>query len=116
MFRENELDSKELNEEDVVQYEKKYHFAGVVKVLEDLSDETHVRYKVKVLDKVFGSYGKGDVFKFGKTRDESMWHYVNWKVKKIGSLTDYVNGDLKENKKRVNFLKNKYEDEKLAVN
>ena len=102
----NELDLENVNEGDVVQYEEKYHAAAIARVLEigredartaeDYEPEEEYEYqtvKLEVLDPIFGPFDEGKEVELGRTLDPGLQHYINWKLKEPGSMTEYYVGD-----------------------
>lgn len=116
MNRDSDLDPKELEVGDVVQYENEYHAAAVVEITKDLSDEGYLRYEAEVLEPIFGSLQKTESFTFGHTLDEDLQNmvnvHVNWKIKEVGTPTEYVMNsedlDYNEFDEYVRSLKEKY--------
>lgn len=106
---ENELDPTTLEPGDIVQYESKYYFAGVVLILRDLSTSDQTSYEAAVKDVIFGNMSENEKFTFSRTKDESLQHYVNWKVKEPGSMTDYLTGDIDDHRERMEQIREKYD-------
>lgn len=109
----NEINPKELEVGQIVQWENKYHAAAVVKITEDLSDESHVKYEAEILDPIFGfEENLEDPFTFGRTRNEDWWHYSQWKVKPPGEMTDYCNAaELEDHRKLMQKIEEEYGEE-----
>lgn len=107
----NEIDPESVEVGDVVQWENKYYAAAVVEVKEDLSDDKHLKYEVEVLDPIFGAENsEGDVFVVGRIRDQSLSHYVTWKFKSPGAMTDYCNAaGLEAQRRKMENIKQKYD-------
>lgn len=109
----NEINPKELEVGQVVQWENKWHAAAVVNITEDLSDESHVKFEAEILEPIFGFEKEiEEPFTFGRTRDEDMWHYSQWKVKPPGEMTDYCNAaELDDHRQKMNEIEEKYGEE-----
>lgn len=94
-MRDQEIDPETVEEGDVVQYENKHHAAAVVEVLDvEFEDREYDQYQtveVKVVEPIFESLEKGETITLGKTTDESLQHYIDWKFKSPGTMTDYCN-------------------------
>jgi TPP-dependent trihydroxycyclohexane-1,2-dione (THcHDO) dehydratase len=105
-MQDQEIDPETVEEGDVVQYENKYHAAAVVEVLnvefEDRENDQYQTVDVEVLEPIFGSFGEGETITLGRTTDESLQHYIDWKLKNPGVMTDYVNaGSLEEHRHKI---------------
>jgi len=110
MIGQNEIDPEDLEVGDVVQWENKYHAAAVVEVTEDLSDEDYIKYKLKLLEEIFGNVD--EEFTVGRTREDGWSHYFQWKLKKPGSMTDYCHADkLEEHREHILEIKEEYRDD-----
>jgi hypothetical protein len=86
-----ELDYGSLQVGQQVQYEEKYHLAGIVTILEiehGKHGEDWLGYKVRLDKKIFGSMPEGTVFTCGYNKNYP--HYRGHKFKEVGSPTDYV--------------------------
>ena len=102
-----QLDPKKLEAGDVVQYEEKYRAAAVVRITEDLSDEDYLQYEAEIVDEIFGFDGDSN-FTFGRTKNESFHHYIDWKIKPAGSNTEYFISEEIEN--RTEEVRQKYDE------
>lgn len=101
-----EIDPGTVEEGDVVQYESKHHAAAVVEILivefEDRENDRYQRVKVEVLEPIFGPVEEGETINLGRTTDESLQHYIDWKLKKPGTMTDYCNApSLEEHRQKI---------------
>lgn len=105
-MKENKINPKDLEPGDVVQYEEKYRAAAVVRITEDLSDEDYLQYKAEIIDEIFG-FGGDSKFTFGRTKNESFHHYIDWKIKPPGSQTKYFISEEIEN--RIEEIRQKYD-------
>jgi len=118
MERDSIIDPVELSVGDRVQYEEKHSAASIIKIIEDLSNDNFVRYEAEVLEPIFGFQTKGSTFEFGhslRKEDQNMVSvYVEWKVKEVGSSTDYIKFStgytFEEYNKFVSSLAKKYDD------
>ena len=112
------IDPVELSVGDRVQYEEKHFAASIIEIIEDLSNDNFVRYKAEVLEPIFGFQRKGSTFEFGHSLREEDQNivsaYLDWKVKEVGSLTDYIKFSTdytpEEYNKFVSSLAKKYDD------
>lgn len=89
----DKINPRDIKVGEQYQYEEKYHFAAVVTVLENLSEEDSkngnwYEYKIRVDEVIFGSVQVGYEFTCGMR--VGFEHYAGWKMKSIGSPTDYV--------------------------
>lgn len=111
MLEKRLVDPNKLNVGDYVQYENKYYAAAVVEITKDLKDENWFGYKCKVCDVIFGDLSEGEEFEFGY--DPRYKHYAGIKLKKVGSMTDYVNdaGKIKELQLVLDKLNKKYNND-----
>lgn len=114
-MQDQEIDPETVEEGDVVQYENKYHAAAVVEVLsvefEDRENDQYQTVEVKVLEPIFGSFGEGETITLGRTTDGSLEHYIDWKFKNPGMMTDYCNAaKLEEHREQMIDISEKYGD------
>ena len=100
-----QLDPKELEVGDIVQYEEKYRAAAIVRITEDLSDEDYLQYEAEIIGEIFG-FGGDSKFTFGRTKNEGFHHYIDWKIKPTGSNTEYFISEEIEN--RIEEVRQKY--------
>jgi len=101
------IDPRNLEVGNIVQYEEKYRAAAVVKITEDLSDEDYLQYEAEIIDEIFGFGGDSEFFTFGRTKNESFHHYIDWKIKSPGSYTEYYISEEVED--RIEEIKEKYD-------
>lgn len=107
-MKKNAIDPHEVEEGDIVQYEEKYHLACIVEILnKNIRDDGFIEFKAKPLDVIFGD--PSDPFEFGRTTDESLHHYVDWKIKEAGSMTEYVTTDYQEHVQKMKLIEKKYD-------
>ena len=79
-MQDQEINPETVEEGDVVQYENKYHAAAVVEEITLL-----------------------------RTTDGGLQHYIDWKLKNPGTMTDYVNaGSLEEHREQMINISEKY--------
>jgi len=112
-MQDQEINPETVEEGDVVQYENKYHAAAVVEVLsvefKDRENDQYQTVDVEVLDPVFGPFGEGETITLGRTTNEGLQHYIDWKFKNPGTMTDYVNaGSLEEHREQMINISEKY--------
>ena len=100
----NELDPADLSEGDVIQYEDKYYAAAIAKVLEVDHEEARTAegvdseydyqtVRLEILAPIFGSLDEGEEVTLGRTLNPDLQHYIDWKLKEPGSMTEYYVGD-----------------------
>lgn len=119
MIGKNEIDFDELEAGQVLQYEEKYHAAAVAKILnvnyEERDGENGNQYQtveIEILHSIFGPFGEGETLTLGRTTNEKLQHYVSWKFKKPGAMTDYCNATkLEEHRSHMLEIKEKYRDD-----
>lgn len=112
-MQDQEINPETVEEGDVVQYENKYHAAAVVEVLsvefENRENDQYQTVDVEVLEPIFGSFGEGEEITLGRTTDGGLQHYIDWKLKNPGTMTDYVNaGSLEEHREQMINISEKY--------
>lgn len=106
-MKQNRINPKNLKVDDIVQYEEKYRAAAIVRITEDLSDEDYLQYEAEIIDEIFG-FGGDSKFTFGRTKNESFHHYIDWKIKSPGSNTEYYISEEIEN--RIEEVRHKYDE------
>lgn len=114
----NELDIENVEKGDVVQYENKYHAATIARV-QSIEHEPEEEYdyqtvELEILDPIFGRLEEGEEITVGRTLNPGLQHYVEWKLKEPGAMTEYYNGNgfdsVGEMNKHIKQLAEKYEE------
>jgi len=118
MAMQQKIDPDELEEGQVLQYEEKYHVAAVAKILsveyEELSGDGEIKkpyqtVEIEILEPIFGPFDEGEEVTLGRTTAQGLQHYIDWKFKEPGTMTDYCLADsLEEHADRMNEIKEKY--------
>ena len=113
----NEISINDITVGKIYQYEEKYHLAAIVEILDrDLSGE-YLNFKAKIVEPIFGNIPKNEVFTFGRNVSEKGSEfaktYAVWKVKKPGSITDYMvnKSNFREFNKYLESLKERFGSE-----
>lgn len=114
-MHDQEIDPESVEEGDVLQYENKHYAAAIVEVLgvdfEDREEDQYQTVEVKVLERIFGSVEEGETMNLGRTTDENLQHYIDWKFKTPGTMTEYVNAaNLEEHREQMIDISEKYGD------
>jgi hypothetical protein len=92
------LKPSEIKVGDQYQYEETYYCACVVTILEDVCYRNWIGYKVRIDEVLFGNIDIGDIFNCGYDI-KSGTAYKCYKIKPVGSMTDYCFLNTKENNK-----------------
>ncbi len=111
-------DPTELKVGDCVQYEEKSFGGYVVGILNDISDNSFVQYRAKIIEPIYGFQEKGSSFTFGhslkKEYQSITGAYCDWRVKKVGSPTSHIpiseGFSVNEFQNFVKSLARKYDD------
>lgn len=112
----NEVNPDDLEEGQILQYEEKYYAAAVAKILtveyEERESDSYQRVEIEILDPIFGNLEEGETLKLGRTTNNGLQHYIDWKFKNPGEMTDYCNAaELDEHRQKMNEIEEKYGEE-----
>jgi hypothetical protein len=109
----NELDSEKVSAGHVVQYGEGHHEAAVVLVRDVWVKDEIRKFELRVLDPIFGPFERGHVFEVGTRTDDKYSHYQSWQFKLPGEMTEYLVGDLDEQRDKLSEIQQRWRSQKL---